>query len=168
MSSPSLRISVSAALAVLLAVLVCGSALARRAAPTPTPSPTPAPVADPAVTKLVRQQFVAWQAGSLNKAVYSPEVRGKLTDAMVDNVSKKLAMLGPLVDTVYVGPFFTNDIPSDAHGYIYQMMCREANVYLLMILDAQGKIATIYFKDKLTTEEVEVPAGGAPSPAPSP
>jgi hypothetical protein len=167
MSSRSLRISRSAALAVLLVALVCGAALARRSAPTPTPSPTPAPVADPAITKLVRQQFVAWQSGSLNKTLYSPEVRGKLTDAMIDNVSKKLATLGPLLDTVFVGPFFTNDIPSDAHGYIYQMMCREGNVYLLTILDAQGKIATIYFKDKLTTEEVEVPAGSA-SPAPSP
>ena len=167
MSSHSLRISRSAALAVLFVVLICGAALARRSSPTPTPSPTPPPVADPAVTKLVRQQFVAWQAGSLNKSLYSPQVRGKLTDAMVDDVSKKLATLGALVDTVYVGPFFTSDIPSDAHGYIYQMMCSGGNVYLLTILDAQGKIATIYFKDKLTTEEVEVPAGTA-SPAPSP
>lgn len=167
MSSHSLRISGCAALAVTLTLLVCGVAHARPA-PSPSPSPTPTPVADPAITKLVRQQFVAWQVGNLNKTLYSPQVRGKLTDAMVNDVSHKLALLGPLTDTVYIGPFFTNDIPSDAHGYIYQMVCREGNVYLLTILDGQGKIATIYFKDKLTTETVEVPATAAPSAAPSP
>ena len=169
MSSRSLHISGSAAFALLLAAVVCGVALARpHAAPTPTPSPTPTPVADPAVTKLVRQQFVAWQSGSINKAAYSPEVREKLSDATIGDVSHKLAILGPLTDTVYIGRLFTNDIPADARGYIYQMVCREGNVYLLTILDGQGKIATIYFKDKLTTETVEVPASGAPSPASSP
>jgi len=116
----------------------------------------------------VRQQFVALQSGTINKTLYSPGLRGKLTDAMINDLSQKLAVLGPLTDTVYIGPFYTNDIPADAHGYIYQMMCREGNVYLLTIIDAQGKIATIYFKDKLTTETIEVPAGGAPSPQASP
>lgn len=167
MSSRSLRISGSAALAVLLAIVVCGVAHARPH-PTPTPSPTPTPVADPAITKLVRQQFVAMQSGSINRSLYSPGLRVKLTDAMVTDLSQKLAVLGPLTDTVYIGPFYTNDIPSDAHGYIYQMMCREGNVYLLTIIDAQGKIATIYFKNKLTTETIEVPASGEPSPEASP
>jgi hypothetical protein len=167
MSLHFLRISVCAVPAVLLALLVCGAAQARPA-PTPTASPTPTPVADPAVTKIVRQQFVAWQAGSVNKASYSPQLRGKLTDAMIDDVSHKLAALGPLTDTVFVGPFFANDLPSDAHGYIYQMMCQSGNVYLFTVLDAEGKIATIYFKDKLTTETVEVPATAVPSPEPSP
>jgi len=147
---------------------VCAAVAHARSQPTPTPSPSPTPVADPAVTKIVRQQFVAWQAGSLNKSLYAAGVQGKLTDAMVDDVSKKLAALGPLEDTVFIGPFFTSDIPADAHGYIYQMVCHGGKVYLLTILDAQGKIATIFFKDKLTTETVEVPASAAPAPEPSP
>ncbi len=167
MSSRSLRISGSVALAVLLALVVFGVAAAKPH-PTPTPSPTPTPVADPAITKLVRQQFVAFQGGSINKEVYSAQLRPKLTDAMVADLSRKLSVLGPLVNMVYLGRFYTNDIPPDAHGYIYQMLCNEGNVYLLTIVDGQGKIATIYFKDKLTTETIEVPAGTEPSPAASP
>lgn len=168
MSLRSLRISGSAALAALLFCLICAAVAHARPSPTPTPSPSPTPVADPAITKIVRQQFVAWQSGSLNKSLYSAGVQGKLTDAMVDDVSKKLAALGPLVDTVYIGPFFTNDLPADARGYIYQMECQNGKVFLLTILDAKGKIATIFFKDKLTTETVEVPASSAPAPEPSP
>jgi hypothetical protein len=163
MSLRSLRISAIAVPALLLALLVCGAAQARPR-PTPTPSPTPTPVADPAITKLARQQFVAWQAGSINRNAYSAKVQAKLTDAIVNDVSHKLGLLGPLTDLVYLGPFYANDFPPDARGYIYQMLCREGNVYQFMILDGQGKIATIYFKDKLTTEEVEVPATAAPSP----
>lgn len=169
MSSRSLSISRSAAIAVLLAVVGFGVALARpHPAPTPTPTPSPTPVADPAITKLMRQQFVAFQAGSINKDLYSPQLRPKLTDAMVTDLSRKLAVLGPLDNMVYLGRFYTNDIPSDAHGYIYQMLCNEGNVYLLTIIDGQGKIATIYFKDKLTTEDVEVPGGSTPAPEASP
>jgi hypothetical protein len=167
MSLRSLHISTSAALAVLVAILVGGVASARPH-PTPTPSPSPTPVADPAITRLVRQQFVAWQAGNVNKSLYSPGVQGKLTAAIIDDVSHKLAALGPLTDTVFIGPFAANDFPADARGYIYQMMCQSGNVYLFTILDGRGKIATIYFKDKLTTEEVEVPASAAPAPEPSP
>jgi hypothetical protein len=164
MSLPSLRISAIVWTALL--ALICSTAAQARPRPTPTPSPTPTPVADPAVTKLVRQQFVAWQAGNINRSAYSSKVQTKLTDAIVDDVSRKLGTLGPLTDEIYVGPFYSDDFPADAHGYIYQMLCREGNVYLFMILDGQGKIATIYFKDKLTTETIEVPATPAPSPSP--
>ena len=44
-----------------------------RPKPTPTPSPTVAPVADPAITKLARQQFLAWQVGTIDKNLYSPD-----------------------------------------------------------------------------------------------
>ena len=34
----------------------------------------PPPVADPAITKIARQQFVQWQAGVVNKSLYAPQV----------------------------------------------------------------------------------------------
>jgi hypothetical protein len=164
MSSRSFAIN---ALAVTLAgvctVALLAPASARpKPAMTPTPSPSPTPIADPAVTKLVRQQFVAWQAGSVNKSLYSDKIQAQLSDAKISDVSQKLASLGALESTVYIGPYLANDIPPDAHGYIYQMQCREGNVYLLTILDPQGKIATIFFRDKLVTETVEVPATPTP------
>src|SRR5581483_8964072 len=129
-------------------------------AATPAPSPAPsAPPADPAVTKVARQQFVAWQAGSLNKSLYAPEVVPKLTPDKVAEVSRALAALGPLVGTDYVAPFSAADIPAGAHGYIYNMHCTSGSIYLWLILDARGKIATIYFKNKLDVETIERPAG---------
>ena len=146
----------------LVAVLVAPAGA--RPSPTPTPAPTPTPVADPAVTKIVRQQFVAWQAGNINKSLYAPELVAKLTDAKISDVARVLGALGPLNDTTFVGPFAAPDIPPDAHGYIYQMHCAEGNIFLFMILDGSGKIATIFFKDKLTTVNVEVSPGATTPP----
>lgn len=136
-----------------------------RPSATPTPAPTPTPVADPAVTKVARQQFVAWQAGSINRSLYAPQVLPKLTDAKIADVSHALGGLGPLTDTVYIGPFSAVDIPAGAHGYIYQMRCASGNIYLWLILDADAKIATIFFKDKLDVETIENP-GSQPDAQP--
>jgi hypothetical protein len=136
-------------------------------AATPAPSPSAsAPAADPAVTKVARQQFVAWQAGSLNDALYAPEVVPKLTPEKVAEVSRALAALGPLVATDYVAPFSAADIPPGAHGYIYNMHCTGGSIYLWLILDPRGKIATIYFKNKLDVETIERPEGGGVSSPP--
>ena len=155
-------LAIFAALCVLAGVSF--AAASARPHPTPTPSPSPTPVADPAVTLIANRQFVAWQAGKLNKSLYAPEVLAKLTDSKIDDTSHALGTLGALDHTIFMGPFMAPDIPADAHGYIYQMQCEAGVVYEWLVLDGQGKIATIYFKDKLTTEEVEVPASPAPSP----
>ncbi len=149
-----------ALLAIVIALTVPASAR-----PTPTPAPTAAPVADPAITKIARQQFVAWQAGSINKRLYAAEVLPKLTDDKVNDVAHALSALGPLTDMSFVGPFSAADIPSGSQGYIYQMHCLEGNIYMWMILDSDGKIATIFFKDKLDVETLERPASGPPPSA---
>lgn len=131
---------------------------------TPTPAPTPTPVADPAVARLARQQFVAWQAGNINKTLYAEGVAEKLSDAKVDEVSKALGKLGPFTEAIYIGPFSASDIPADAHGYIFKMQCTEGAVYQWMIVDGQGKIATIFFKDRLDLESIEA----TPQPVSSP
>jgi hypothetical protein len=135
-----------------------------RPSPTPTPAPTATPVADPAVTKVARQQFVAWQAGNINKILYAPEVLPKLTDAKINDVAHALGALGPLTDTTFIAPFSAADIPADAHGYIYQMHCTDGSIYMWMVLDANGKIATIFFKNKLEVETIESP--GTPQAPP--
>jgi hypothetical protein len=152
----------TALVALGIAAALAGPAGARPHA-TPTPEPTPTPIADPAVTKVVRQQFVAWQAGTINKALYAPELLPKLSDAKINDVARALAALGPLTDTAFIGPFSAADIPPNAHGYIYQMRCENGSIYLWIILDSGGKIATIFFKDKLDIETIERP--GTPPPA---
>lgn len=153
----------------ILVTLAFAAALAApgaaRPSATPTPAPTPTPVADPAVTKVARQQFVAWQAGSINKSLYSAEVAPKLTDAKINDVARALSALGPLTDMVFTGPFSAADIPAGAHGYIYQMRCAEGNIYMWMILNADGKIASVFFRDKLNVETIENP-GSPPTSRP--
>lgn len=130
------------------------------ARPHSTASPSPAPIADPAITKLVTQQFVQWQAGEVNKSLYKPEVLDKLTDAKIADVSQAIGRLGALTNVVYIGPWIEPDFPADVRGYIYQMQCSDGNVYLWLALDGQGKIATIFFRDRLDVETV------TPSPSP--
>lgn len=156
------------AFATLAAVAALAAPASARPSATPTPAPTPTPVADPLVTKVARQQFVAWQAGSINKRLYASEVVPKLTDAKVNDVAHALSALGPLTDTTFIGPFSAADIPPGAAGYIYQMHCQEGNIYMWMILDSDGKIATVFFKDKLDIETIERPESEPPaSPRPS-
>jgi hypothetical protein len=153
------------ALAFAAVALSCPAvAPARPSSPTPTPAPTPTPVADPAVTKIIRQQFLAWQSGSIDKSLYAPQVLSKLTDAKIDDVAHALGALGPLANTVYVAPFIAPDMPPDARGYIYQMQCTEGNIYLWMILDGSGKIASIFFKDRMDVETIERPGTPPPNP----
>ncbi len=127
---------------------------------TPTPAPTPTPVADPAITKLVRAQFVQWQAGIINKNLYAQQVLDKLSDSTISQTSKSLAQLGALTEMVYLGPWIEADFPPGARGYVYQMRCTSGNIYLWLALDPQGKIATILFKNRLDVETV--------TPAPQP
>jgi hypothetical protein len=128
---------------------------------TPTPSPSPSPIADPAVTKIARQQFVQWQAGVVNKSLYLPEVVPKLTDEKIAETSKQLAELGALTDVAYVGRWVNPQFPPGVRGYIYQMRCVSGNVYLWLAIDAQGKI-DVFFKNRLDVETV------TPSPSATP
>lgn len=127
-----------------------------------TPSPSPTPVADPAITKVARQQFVQWQAGIVNKSLYATSVLPRLTDAKISDTSHGLAQLGALTDTVFIGGWINPNFPPAVHGYIYQMRCVEGNVYLWIALDADGKIVTIFFRNRLDVENV------TPAPSPTP
>jgi hypothetical protein len=147
--------------AIAAVALITGPAMARPHA-TPTPAPTPTPVADPAITQIARQQFVAWQAGTVHKNLYDAEVQAKLTDEKINDTSHALGGLGALTDTVFIGPFVSADLPPGAHGYIYHMICTAGAVYLWMIVDATGKIATIYFHDRLDVDTFTA----SPSPPP--
>lgn len=145
--------------ATLLSLVFAAPALSRPHA-TPTPAPTPTPVADPAITKLARQQFVQWQDGAVNKSLYAQQVVDKLTDEKIAQTSTALAQLGALTDVVYLGPWISADFPPGARGYAFQMRCVSGNIYLWLALDPAGKIATILFKNRLDVENV--------TPAPSP
>jgi hypothetical protein len=147
--------------AVAIAAFATPILLAALAAPgwgrthaTPTPAATPMPVADPAITKLARQQFVQWQAGSINKSLYAVQVLSQLTDAKIADTSQKLGELGALTDTLYLGRWINPDFPPETRGYIYQMHCVSGSIYLWLALDSQGKIASLTFKNRFDVETV--------------
>ena len=126
------------AMAIALACAVLPPAGSAR--PHPSPSPSPTPIADPQITLLARQQFVAWQAGEINQHLYAQQVLDKLSDAKISETSHALGQLGALTDTVFIGPWEDPSFPSGARGYIYQMHCVEGNIYLWLALDPQGKL----------------------------
>jgi hypothetical protein len=145
----------------LAATLLLAGPAGARAKATPTPSPTIAPVADPAVTKLARQQFLAWQIGTIDKSLYSADLLAKASDAKIADVSRHIVPLGALISMDYIAPFSGEDFPPDAKGYIYQMNCSNGKIYEEIVLTGTGKIGYLYFRDTLTTEDVQ-PAGAQP------
>ncbi len=156
-----MKIPALAAIVALLLLALTAPTLSRPRA-TPTPAPTPTPIADPAIDKLARQQFVGWQAGSINKALYAQQVLDKLSDEKIAQTSKGLGALGALTEAVYLGRWVSASFPAGARGYIYQMRCIEGNVYLWLALDPAGKIATILFTNRMDVETV------TPAPSASP
>ena len=127
-----------------------------------TPSPSPTPIADPAITKVARQQFVQWQAGIVSKNLYADALLPELTDAKITDTSKALSQLGALTDTVFIGSWLNPTFSAGTHGYIYQMRCVEGNVYLWMALDAQGKISRFFMRNRL--DAITVTPGPSATP----
>jgi hypothetical protein len=126
-----------------------------------TPSPSPTPVADPAITKIARAQFVQWQAGVVNKSLYSGALVPQLTDQKIADTSRALGQLGALSDAVFIGNWIDPNFPAGTRGYIYQMRCVVGSVYLWMALDANGKIARFFMRNRLEAVTV-TPSPSAP------
>ena len=140
----------------LLALLLVA---ARHPSPTPSPTPTPGPE-DPAITAVVRHEFVAWQTGSVDKAHYGPEAQEKLTDDTLSNMSKALASYGALTKAVWLGGFPVVGGPAGVSGYTYRMDCTNAPIYVQMLIEEPSKqIEAINF---LKND----PLGPSPSPSP--
>lgn len=107
--------------------------------PLPSPKPT---VEDPKIHKLAVQQFLAWQSGTVNRDLYADQVNAELTDDMMDRGTKTLANLGALQKAQFQGI-------SSAKGatfYVYKMVCANGTVQMDFSMDADGKIAIIFFE----------------------
>ena len=137
----------------LAAALLCvpAVALARGhavASPTPAATPTPPPE-NPAITRIARREFVAWQAGIVDRAHYAAVTQSKLTPAKIAATSKALGSLGPLTAVAWLGYLGIEDGPKGVTGYIYRMRCANATVFEELTIDPDGKIDGIMFRDKL-------------------
>ncbi len=118
------------------------------AKPTPIATPT-LPPEDPAITVIARREFVAWQAGVVEKARYAPAEQSKVTDESISSTSKALSSYGALLHTQWMGYLPIAGAASGEVGYTYRMECTNAPLYEQLTIGADGKIDSIDFREKL-------------------
>ena len=110
-------------------------------APPAVPSPSPAPET-PKVTKFAIQQFLAWQGGVVDRSFYSDSVLDALTEDVLNRGTATLARLGGLQKSTFRGI----SRAKGASFYVYRMACERGSVNMEFALDANGKIALIFFE----------------------
>lgn len=110
-------------------------------APPPIPSPKPG-ADDPKIHKIAVQQFLAWQAGQVDRTLYTDDVNSQLNDDMMDRATNTLAHLGALQQTTFKGI----SKPKGLDVYVYHMVCANGAVDMDIGLDPTGHIALIYFE----------------------
>jgi hypothetical protein len=107
------------------------------------------PPEDPAVTTIARHEFVSWQAASVDKSRYTPAMQEKMTDEAIADTSKKLASVGPVLKLEYAGVYSPPEDVQGGRAYLYHVMCTYQNVYEVLTIGPDGKIAGIAFPAKL-------------------
>ncbi|MDP9111332.1 MAG: hypothetical protein M3M96_06850 [Candidatus Eremiobacteraeota bacterium] len=135
-----------------LAALVLAGGIPAHAKPRPTPTPTATPSPppeDPAITKVVRREFVAWESGNVDLGRYSDAAKAQITPEKIATTSKNLALLGALQKVEYIEPVAFENEPAGTRAFIYKMTCSDGIVFEQIVLDAQSKVTGIVFRDKL-------------------
>lgn len=104
---------------------------------------TAAPLAeDPAITAAVKREFLAWQAGKIDRSGYDAEMNKALPDSAVAGVSAQLRSLG--APTKFV--FIDRTIVSENRAYTYGAETPKAKLRILYVLDTAGKISGLWFR----------------------
>jgi hypothetical protein len=143
---------ISVAFAALALCSMPAPALAYAHNPGPAPTATPTlPPEDPAITTVARREFVAWQAGVVDRSHYSAQTQG-LTDEKIADTSKALSQYGALLQTQWAGPLGIQDAPSGVKGYVYKMICTGGMLYELLTIGPDGKVDGVIFRNKLPTQ----------------
>jgi hypothetical protein len=121
-----------------------------RAHATPTPAPTPLPPEEPDATKVARQQFVAWQLGTLDRARYTDELNGLADADAVTKTSAALTQLGSLQSMEWLGYRTAPGVIAGTKTYLYRVHGSRGTVLMQFSIQPDGKIAGIIFRDNLT------------------
>ncbi len=129
---------------------IISALLIARAHPSPTPTATPTLAPEiPAITALARREFVAWQAGAVDKDHYIDAAQTQLTSDAMDKMSKALIGYGALERTEWYGNFPIVGAPPGVIGYSYRMVCTNDAIFEQLMIGSDGKIASINFLKKL-------------------
>jgi len=117
---------------------------------TPTPSPTPLPPEDPAASKVARQQFVAWQLGTLDRSRYTDDLNALADADAVTKTSAALTQLGSLQSMEWLGYRQAAGVVAGTKTSVYRVHCSIGSVLMQFSIQPDGKIAGIIFRDNLT------------------
>lgn len=129
---------------------IISALLIARAHPSPTPTATPTLAPEiPAITALARREFVAWQAGAVDKDHYVAAAQSQLSADAADKMSKALVSYGALVRTEWYGNFPIIGAPPGVVGYTYRMVCTNDAIFEQLMIGPDGKIDSINFSKKL-------------------
>ena len=132
-----------------LSFIISAALLIARTHPSPTPTATPTLAPEnPAITVIARREFVAWQAGAVDKHHYVESAASQLTTDAMDKMSKVLVAYGALEHTEWDGTFPIVGAPSGVVGYTYRMVCTNDAIYEQLMIGADGKIDSINFSKK--------------------
>ncbi|HEX8805908.1 MAG TPA: hypothetical protein VF741_03120 [Candidatus Aquilonibacter sp.] len=142
-----------------LSFIISAALLIARAHPSPTPTATPTLAPEnPSITALARREFVAWQAGAVDKDHYVAAAAAQLTPDVTDKMSKVLVEYGALERIDWFGNFPIVGAPPGVTGYNYRMNCSNGSIYEQLMIDPDGKIDSINFR-KTLEDKTPTPPG---------
>jgi hypothetical protein len=97
---------------------------------------------DPAVGTAVKKQYLAWQAGKVDRNDFSAEMNKGLPDGTVARVASQLQSLGAATRFTYVERTLWNG----NRVYTYRVETAKAKLRMLYTVDAAGKITALWFR----------------------
>ena len=109
---------------------------------TSTSAPAVKVPENPAVTARAKAEFLAWQAGKVDRAHYSTQAAKAFTDDKVAEIAPELEGLGKIQSFAYGA---TAKAMSDT-VYGYTVTCEHGTVRMTFVLDANDKIDGLYFR----------------------
>jgi hypothetical protein len=109
--------------------------------PAPDPAQTALPGEDPAITAVVRTEYLAWQQGTIERSHYTPAASAEFKDALVAQVATELTAFGTPSAFIFRG----KTQPSGGTIYAYLITCPNSDVWMTIGIDAAGKIEGIAF-----------------------
>lgn len=133
-----------------LSFIISAALLIARTHPSPTPTATPTLAPEvPAITAVARREFVAWQAGAVDKDHYVDAAQAQLTADGTAKMSKVLVSYGALEHAEWYGNFPIIGAPPGVVGYTYRMVCTNDAIFEQLMIGPDGKIDSINFLKKL-------------------
>jgi hypothetical protein len=94
------------------------------------------------VATAVKKQYLAWQAGKVDRDGFSAEMNKGLSDATVARVAAQLQSLGAPTRFTYMERTLWNG----SRVYTYRVETAQAKLRMLYTVDAAGKITALWFR----------------------